>query len=360
MRRVLFRLTVVLAIVIWIAGLAPSGVEADPREAGDGSRVAVVLFLSYQIPGAPPFDVGALHAGCWDQMAATVHGLGHSEVPRTEVEPLMHRWGVRTALLASEGFMKEVAAGCNAGELLVCDLIIYADRLVLCARSVSTDTGRVVWADLEDVRLPPEVDAAQGPALQRWFDATGPAGQRLLGRWNSREAREDLPLNLFLLPIRTEGLEAAVGRLVTCCLLRSLLESPKRGIEDPGVTFSRLREAGVDPQLPDRRTRPILGGLGVPCVVLVSDLVVYGFSDGMAQTPLLDEETAASSMTPFPASALSVRLIDADSGIVIFSATEYLGIPPTRGLFGVVRDVPMVQRVQPVTDRLVHAAMQKG
>lgn len=354
-----FRSTLALAIAIWVAGLAASGVKADPMAAGGGSRVAVVLFLSYQIPGAPGFDVGALHAGCWDRLAANVHGLGHGEVSRTEIEPLVNRWGVRTALLASEGFLKEVAAGFDAGELLICDLIIYADRLVLCARSVRTDTGRIAWADIEDMRLPSEVEAAQGPALKRWFDASEGAGQRLLGRWNSRVAREDRPASLFLLPIRTAGLEAAVGRLVTCCLLRSLLESPENGIEDPGVTFSRLREAGVDPQLPDRRTRSILGGLGVPAVVLVSDLVVYGSSDGVSQSPLFDEE-ANSSVTPVPASALSLRMIDADSGIVIFSATEYLGVPSTRGLFGVVRDVPLVQRVQPVTDRLVHAAMQKG
>lgn len=350
----------VLAVVVWTAGLSPSAAKAAPTLSGGGSRVAIVLFLTSQVPSSPAFDVGALHAGCWDLIAAGVHGLGHGEVPRTEIEPLVRRWGVRTALLASEGFLKEVAAGCDAGEILICDLIVYADRLVLCARSVRTGTGQVVWADLEDVRLPQAAAAERGFAQQCWLDASEDAGRRLLGRWSSRVAREDRRSSLFLLPIRTEGLEIAVGRLVTCCLLRSLLESPERGIEDPGVTFSRLREAGVDPQLPDLRTRSVLGGLGAPSVVLVGDLVAYGFSEGVEHAPLFDEGGAVNSVTPIPASAMSVRLVDIDSGIVIFSATEYIGIPSTRGLFGVVRDVPLLQRVQPVTDRLVHAAMQKG
>jgi hypothetical protein len=356
----LSRLTIVSAGVFWIASLTPFAARADSSEAGGASRVAVALFLSYQVPGAPTFDVGALHAGCWDLMAAAVHDFGRGEVGRTEIEPFVHRWGVRTASLVSDGFLKEIAAGCNASELLVCDLLIYPDRLALCARSVRTDTGRVVWADVEDVRLSPETGASHGPVPQRWLDAAGPAGRRLLGRWNARPAREDLPSDLFLLPIRTEGLETAVGRLVTCCLLRSLLESPGGGIEDPGVTFSRLSDAGVDPQRLDRRMRPILGGNGAHCAVLVSDLVADGYPDETPQALRLDEEAAISPTTQFPASVFSVRLVDADSGTVIFSATEYIGVPSTRGLFGVTRDVSLIKRVQRVTDRLVHAAMQKG
>ncbi len=155
-------------------------------------------------------------------------------------------------------------------------------------------------------------------------------------------------------------MEEAAGRLVICCLLRSLLESPSKGIEDPGVTFSRLRVAGIDPRRIDARARQILGAAGASCAVLESDLVVYGFAGDLPQAAHLDETAAGGALTPLPASALSVRLVNADSGIVIFGATEYLGVPSTLGLFGITRDVSLIKRIQPATDRLVHAAIQKG
>jgi hypothetical protein len=331
--------------MLLIGALAVSGAQADPAEPGPGARVATVVFLSYQSSGHPRFDPAALQAGCWDGLTARLHALGESEVSRQEMEPIVRRFGVRTNLAVSEDFLGALAAESGAGELLVFDLIVYADRILLCGRGVRTDTGRLDWADLEELPLGAEAAAA------------GTAGDRLLLRWLERPLREESGPELFLLPVRTEGLEAATGRLIMGCLLRCLMGSPGP-IEDPGVTFSRLRQAGSDPGLLDGRARPALTAAG-PCLVLVSDIVAY---DTRAASPTQEfqEEEPAGPETALPAAALSVRLIDGESGDVRLAATEYLGMPPTHGLFGVARSVSLIERVQPAADRLVNAIRKKG
>ena len=360
MRFRLSRQTAVSAGVFLSACLASMGARANSSEAADVPCVAVVLFFSYQNPGGPAFDAGALHAGCWDRVAAAVHDLGHCAVSRAEIEPIVYKWGVRTALMVSGGFLADVATERSAHELLVCDLMIHSDRLLLCGRSVGTATGQVVWADIEEVQLSPDLAATHGLDGERLFDATSLAARNLLTRWSSRPTRKDVASSLYVLPVRTNGMEESAGRVVICCLLRSLLESPSGGIEDPGVTFARLREVGIDPRRLDSRARPILGGTGTSHTVLICDLVAYELPTDAASARRFDDDEIVRFPTPLPAAALSLRLIDAASGIVTFGATEYLSVPSLRGLFGIAKRVSIIKRVQPVADRLVHAAIQKG
>lgn len=360
MSHVAVRLVAIAAGTLWIAAAAATPADADPPGSGEGPRVGVVLFLSDQIPGRLPFDAGALHAGCWDQIAAAVHDLGRGEVSREEIVPLMVRWGVRTSSLVGEPFLTDVSSGFGADQLLIFDLILYEERLVLCGRGVRIETGQAVWADLEDLRVTRRTAPDRDADLQPWIDATRQASRRLLRRWSSCPVREERPSGLFLLPIRTEGLEEATGRMVLCCLLRSLLASSPGSIEDPGVTFSRLREAGIDPERLDPRARAMLGQGGAPAALLVGNLMVYGFSPDSQQDLSLEDEGAVGSLTPLPESALSLRLISAETGTVVFGATEYLDVPSARGLFGAARDGSLVKRIRPATDRLVHAAIQKG
>lgn len=350
------RVTLIAALLV-LGAFSGLSAQADPPGSGPPARVATVLFLSYQSTGRPPFDPAALQAWCWDRLTARVHALGEREVTRQQMDPIVRKFGVRTNLGVGGDFLQALSAEGGAGTLLVFDLLVYADRILLCGRGVRTDTGRIEWADLEEQPLHVEAAETQPPELSHWSLPAEIAGDRLLRRWSERPTREEAGIDLFLLPVRTEGLEEATGRMIMGCLLRRLTDSPWR-MEEPGVTFSRLRRAGCNPSLLDGRARAVLTTEGAS-LVLVSDIVAY---DTPAASPTTEfrEEAPVESATPLPAAALSIRLIDPQSGNLRFAATEYLGVPPTHGLFGTARSVSLVERVQPAADRLVDAARKKG
>jgi hypothetical protein len=334
-------------------------VRAAAQGPASGSRVAVVLFLSYQAAGTPPSDLGSIRGECWDRLASGVHDLGHDEIPRSEIEPSMRRWQVRTDLSVSGAFLDDVATQWNAGVLLICNLTIYEDRVLYCGRSVETATGDISWADIQEQRLPLESGSGGDSLGSRWSEPAAVAARRLLGSWDARTSPDRLSGKLFVVPVRPVGMEPMAGRLIQSCLLRSLVGSHWR-IEEPGLTFSRLREAGMDPRRLDPGSRPALAATGAHGVVLVCDLLACGEPRNSNPAPFSEGEGPVRSEPTLPPSMLSIRLLDIESGVVLFASTEYLETQPSFGLFGKLKDTSPVRRVQPVADRLVRAATRKG
>ncbi len=346
-----------LAVALFVEMSVP--MYAAAQESGSGSRVAVILFLSYEAVGQPPPDLGNLQGECWDRLATGVHELGHSEVSRSEIGPSVRRWAVRTDLSVSGAFLEEIATELDAGVLLVCNLTIYGDRLLLCGRSVVTATGKITWADIQELRLPPGSGSGQDSLESRWRDLATSASHRLLGSWDAYVSPDDFSGDLFVVPVRTVGMELMAGRLVQSCLLRSLMRSRWR-IEEPGVTFSRLQEAGVDPRRLDRTSRPALIAAGVHGAVLVCDLVAGDNASPARTAPSPEGSSPVQPQSTFPPSTLSMRLLNVETGVVVFAATEWLEMRQSYGLFGTLKDASPMRRVQPVADRLVRAATRKG
>jgi hypothetical protein len=259
----------------------------------------------------------------------------------------------------SGAFLEEVATELDAGVLLVCNLTIYDDRLLLCGRSVGTATGKITWADVQELRLPSESGPGHDSLDSRWLELAAGASHRLLGSWDAYVSPGDLSGDLFVVPVRTAGMELMAGRLVQSCLLRSLMGS-HWSIEEPGVTFSRLQAAGVDPRRLDRTTRPALIAAGIHGAVLVCDLVAGDNASPATTAPSFEGSGPGWSQSTFPPSTLSMRLLDVETGVVVFAATEWLEMRQSYGLFGTLKDASPMGRVQPVADRLVRAATRKG
>jgi hypothetical protein len=321
-------------------------------------RTAAVLYVSYEAPARPAFDVARLHRQCWDRLIAILEDFGSAAVSRTAIEPLVYRSRARTSLGISAGFLSEISDSLTAGRIVIADLAIYSDRLLLKGRSADTGTGELLGAGIEEERVSLDLLTRPDPDTLTWLNAFSAAGRRLLRPRTPRTADPDTSA-LFLLPLRMRGIDPATGSLIAHCLLCSLLETGRR-LEDPGVTCMRLLDAGLDPATLDQRARPELVKARGRCRLVIVEACSYEALSSPAPPPLEAAEVSGALVPSTPAASIFVRLVDGQSGDLIFGSTAYLDPPSTGGLFGLVRNLPLVARIRPTTDRLVHAAIQKG
>lgn len=328
-----------------------------------------MLFLSFEGSSHPPFDAAALHRGAWDRLNAALRGLGHDAVDRAELEPLVRQERVRTNLSVSAQFLSALSLA-GVDRLLVADLTLHGDRILLKTRQTDTATGDVRCVSMAEERLDDRLFEKDEPDTSGWLDRIEAASREVVTQCLKSDSSAEaggMPEigspggDLYLLPLRRKGINGPTANLITYCILHSLLETPWR-IEDPGVTFSRLRDQGVDPANPDRRARPELADSSHSGTLLFCDVVAYdeaGTRPSDAGSAFLDEEAADRPSATFPEAVLSLRLVHGESGAVLFSATEQLLTPRSRGLFGITRNHALERTIQPLTDRLVQAASQK-
>ncbi len=335
----------------------PATAQRDSTLSADQMPLAVLLFLTYEAPGRPSFDADSVHQGAWDRLCADLGRSGRPSVPRGTIEPLLYAWQVRNDTVISLEFLSAVSASLKAGRILIVNLSLYSDRLLLTARMVRTDTGELTWAGVEEDPYPAAFSLDQNPGVAACLKAIEPGFQRFC-----RQPEESAPPSagtpLYLLPVRRDGIDAATTRVVTHCLLRSLLGA-HWSVEDPGVTFARLSAAGLDPDGFDRRVRPELSKVRGPCTVLVGGVINYEKPARIQTAPVESGPTAESAQPRIPPAALSLRLINGDSGELLFADTEYMEVPVSHGLFGMVRNPSLESRISPTVDRLVLALSQK-
>jgi hypothetical protein len=352
---------VVLTISLLLAGGASSlrAATADSlRTATESPRVATIMFLSYQITGRPPADLGALQSACWDRLESAVGELGHANVLREDLGKPMLQWKVRNGLGVSQGFLDDLASRLGVADLLVCDLAVYDDGLFLAGRDVVTATGEVSWADIEELRMSRQA-AGEDAALGALVEETEIALRRMLSRWESRSGLDGQVGGVCLLPVRSDGLTLLARRVMQSCLLSSLLHAGWR-VEDPGVTFSRLRDMGIDPEFLDEKTRPVLIASGVHDGLLVCNLVAWESAASSRTTAFATPGEVTGPQALVPSALLSIRLVDLESGTVIFAGSEFVSAEPSYGLFGVQTDRSPGRRMLSAAERLVHAAGRKG
>jgi hypothetical protein len=344
-----------LTVVLLFSGLGPLAARFVAAETLPEQRTAAILFLSSYMLPLPPCDLAQVHEGAWDGLASAARCLGAEVVARSAMEPLVRDWRVRTSLGVSAGFLDSLSAACACGQILVVDVTIYPDRLLVTGRVTTTADKETIWAGAAEEKLPPKLANGEESATGPWVDVIDHACRSLLEQ--KREVRATVDTSdLYLLPVRQTGLDDLAADLVSQCLLRSLIGRHWR-IQDPGVTFSRLRDAGIDPRHLDPRVRPELTG-GAPGVLVVGDVATYE-DVGAAAAPS-SEELSPLSRSLLPSFSVSARWIDGQSGEVTFATTLYVGDGQARGLFGAARNPSPIRRVQRATDRLVQAAKGKG
>lgn len=348
----------VLSLLVDVESGARAASVDSLRTGTAAPRVAAILFLSYQVSGPPPADLGALHSACWDRLDSTLGELGHVTISRAALDDPIRRWKVRDDLGVSRGFLNELATDLNAPDLLICDLVIYGGGLLLAARDVRTETGDVSWADIEESQLTGHL-VGEGAADPIWTEETESALRRLLARRESRDKVEDRSGSVCMLPARSAGLSLLAGRVMQACILHTLLESGWQ-VEDPGVTFGRLREAGVDPEQLDARTRPALIASGTRRELLLCDLVAWENAASSRTNAYIDARDVAVPQALVPPALLSIRLVDLESGAIVFAGSDFVRGEPSYGLFGILRDKSPGRRLLSAAERLVHGAGRKG
>jgi hypothetical protein len=323
--------------------------------AQDSSRVALALFLSYEGQVHPPFDAAALHRGAWSALAAALEARGLQLVQRPEVEPVLREKRVRTGLRLNAGLLNAADSLWHAGRLLVCDLSLGPDRLLLTGRAMSVPTGELIWAGLAESGISSDLGTSADSAA--WLSSIEPVCRHLAARWEAAPRDVSGPLT-YLLPVRRSGVDPSAAGLVTHCLLLSLLRTTRR-VQDPGVTAGRLAGAGIDPEHYDRRARFLLAQACGPGELMVGEISAYEAPPPPAAR-LGDDDLPDLPPIQLPAASLSLRLVDAASGEVRYAVCEYVGTPELRGIFGWMKRPTLERRFQPLTDRLVRAAGEKG
>jgi hypothetical protein len=322
-----------------------------------GPRVAPVLFLS-SVPRPGLLDVARLHREGWDLLVAAMRDRGDDPVPRSAVEPLVIRWRVRTGLLLGPGFLDSLAISPGCSQVLVADLTLFRDRIVLAGRRTACDTRELLWSGVVEESLPAGMGRDTTETAAIWSRVLGAASRRLLESGSGVSARP-AARRLFVLPPRRTGLDDAAAGIILQCLLRSLSGSGWR-IEDPGVTCTRLREAGVDPYCLDRRAWPALTTGTGEGTILVCEAVASDPTASSGAVAPWDEDLPAFGQPPLPGFTLFVRWIDGTSGWIASAGMAEVAGEVSRGFFGTAQNLSPIRRVQQVTNRLVHSANQKG
>lgn len=344
-----------LAAVLLFSGLPPSAMAEGGAGPRGEQQTAVILFLSTQATPLPPCDLAQVHEGAWDRLTSAARCLGAEVVSRSAMEPIVQRWRVRTSLGVGADFLDSLSTAFACGRLLVVQVTIYPDRLLVAGRVTATADKVTIWAGLTEEKLPRTLANGEEAATAPWVGRIDEACRHLLEQWVDAPAMVATS-NLYLLPVRKTGLDDPLADLVSQCLLRSLIGRQWR-VQDPGVTFTHLRDAGIDPRRLDARARPELTG-GAPGLLVVGDVATY--QDAGATVTAFSEDLSPLSRSLLPAFSVSARWIDGRSGEVTSAVTTYVGDGQARGLFGTARNPSLIRRVQQATDHLVQAAHEKG
>lgn len=340
-------------VLLVAAFMALSGsVEADGNLSGDfPTQTALAVFVSYE--GALPLPVrpGRLRLMVTDAMTEILEEGGHIVFTYPEIREQMKEWRVRRDGNISAQFLDALRAR-GAGRLAVARLIIYHDRMILLARVLSTDTGWLVWAGVEENESVASV--TEEPDVQSWEGDLKHSCRRLLDGWQRRPpAREGEPL--VVLPAEADGVEPAPTDTAVHCLLGALLARGRWSIPDPAIVASELWNAGHSPSRVDAESRSLLASRFGSRMLLVPRLVSFERSV-VRPTTVIDEEdrpsVALDKDLKMPIH-LSVAAVECSSGEAVFAAHRYIGPESPEGVFGVVRSIRLSRRLQRGVNEIV-------
>jgi len=216
----------------------------------------------------------------------------------------------------------------------------------------------VIWAGSEEVSLPSRLTTDADTAAADWAGAARSACGRLVAAANRTDGHS-AGRTLLLLPVRRAGISSSLARQIESTLLQSAL-AMSWSVRDPAVVSCALSDSGSDPMALSAAARLRLTRERLPAFLLLAQ--ASGFetiSSGGIDTPLGAPSplTASVGLPPF---ALTLRLVDGASGLVVFAHTRYLPSPEVTGIFGVQRRLFLSREIAPVAEEMLGIASQKG
>lgn len=341
-----------LASLLAAAAVLALPAASAASEAPDEPRSALVLFVAFPTNLYDFPDPTALRHLANRELAAALAARGRSVVAAPEIEPAMRTWRVRSERDVGPGFLGALGTEHGAREVVLATLAVYRDRVLLLARGLSPNSGRLGWVhsveEPRDETAPADLDVVVAAAAVRLAEGCAPRG---LG-----ERAEDL----VVLPPRPVGLDRGPADLAVHCLLRSLLATGRWSLPDPTAVVAALQDAGRDPYLLDAGARRVLAERFGAGRLVVPRLVAFPPNAPPAALAALARDDFGASIpgaAPETSLLLSLVAIDTGTGRILTGETTYLAARNAAGIFGIARHDPLDARLQGETDRLVHALL---
>jgi len=324
----------------WLGALAAAlllGAGSACAQGAEGaSRAPVLLFITGDDAARLPGPVAEVRARTVALLEGALTRAGIAVVPAAELMPELMAGRVRSPYALSASFTAGLAARTGATHLLVASLMVQRQHLQLLARLVHLPTMTVVATAHAEATVPAPFEDER-PEADPWYE-----GLRALCAGIDLEAAPPVAAGpaLVVLPARAVGGDPDLALAATYSVLARAAADGRLRVIDPGVAATALQDAGVRPEYLDGDGRRVLVDLLGDPVLVAPELLVYGvgvtggFVDPAAGNGTVDQNIAAYELT--------LRIIDAGSGVVSANFTRHEEHGARVGWFGVVHDTSVL------------------
>lgn len=347
----------VLAALVATGLLLPPGPAgaAGPEKTGaagarTGGKIAVVLVISGQPLGVIQIPLSRIRAVGSHYLTAALSEQGFTVIPPGKMLSLMREWRVRDGKSIPRGFLDNIAEVQEAGLLLVANLVVQPGRLIVTGRYLDPGSARLLKVSMAEWvigRDPGQAPAEEGSdwliGIQETCKMIGQASPDTPG-----PGREPM----LILAAQTVGCSESTALIATHALLGYFAEYGRWDLIDPAVTASTLQDAGHSGKYLGAEARALLQDTYACSGLLIPGLISY--DPVLKSNRRLDEIGDDSSqgallLTDF---ALSLRLIDLNSGAITAGREVFMEVLENTGWFGVPRKDTLMTRLQTSAGRL--------
>ncbi len=324
----------------WLTALAAALLLAagGARAQGDaaGPRAPVLLFITGDDAARLPAPVAEVRTRAVELLETSLAARGIAAVPTADLMPELMAARVRSPYAVSAAFTADLAARTGATHLLVASLMVQRQHLQLLARLVHLPTMTVVATAHAEATVPAPAEDGL-PDAAAWF-----AGLRAVCGQVRLDAAAPTAAGptLVVLPARAVGGDADLALAATYSVLASAAADGRLRVIDPGVAATALQAAGVRPEYLDAAGRRVLTDLLDEPLLLAPEMLVYGvgvtggYVDPSAGSGTVDQNISAYDLT--------LRLVDARSGVITANFTRHEEHGARVGWFGVVDDTSVL------------------
>jgi hypothetical protein len=348
-------LAALLALVLTAGGANAAPIQADAPALADSAGVsAFILTISGNPLGVVTIPVSEIRATVSRELSSTLLKWGPIVPPET-VMGVMEAWRVRDGRSISRGFLDSLAIDLKVRRLLIANLVVDHNRVTMAARHIDPVSARLLEVAVEE-RF---IDTSRGADPDLWIT---------LVREITRIAADVPPMApdmgrppLLTLETRAVGCSDSDALIASHILLAHHLENGPRIPIDPAVVNATLHDAGYSERYLGADARTLLRGTFNCRLLMIPQLISYA-PERRAATQSFEYDDRADRRGPLTTDfAMSLRLIDLESGSIRAGMEAFMPVPTQAGWFGVQSNDTLLDRMKIAADRLwdgMHNALE--
>jgi hypothetical protein len=302
------------------------------------TTVALLLSISGRPQGVVPVPVSEIRAEVCNQFSATLSQRGFQVVSQETMLNLRREWRVRDGRVIPPGFLDVLADSLEVDLVMVADLVVLRNRVLMTARYVDTASRVMRGVSVTEWDIQPQKDGSGAEWLSAAGKASAAAAAARLQEMDPARRRA------LIFEARAVGCPASVALIASHVLYAYYLEHGDRLLIDPAATNATLIAAGHSPRQLGADARARLRATYDCRGLLIPQLISYAPKRrSPAQIAQYDELTNQQEpvITDF---ALSLRLVDLNTGAITVGKEVFLAVPEPTGWFGVPRDNTLMKR----------------